>query len=200
MTKTPRQPQTGIPYLPRLVRLLLSRDWTSSNQRHYQNPYHKPNRPTDKVNRLGRKIGVNQLDHNLYKLMKWRSSLLSDTRLTFSDSRMVNKPCTNIPGGPYWPSIGPTRITTWLRPATHYFGLWLPKCCGTDAFPAFKIHGFIDWGYSSISGPHWSLAAAARIPIGRIRGEGILWNSDKYRRCGGQINCMDNGLHFTELA
>ena len=40
MGESPRQPQAGISHLPPLERLLPSRDWSSSNHRIYQNPYH----------------------------------------------------------------------------------------------------------------------------------------------------------------
>ena len=47
--------------------------------------------------RSDRPISADHLNRNLYKFMKWRSSLSSDTGSTCSDSRkVVNKSSTNI--------------------------------------------------------------------------------------------------------
>ena len=65
---TKRYIDKPIPHYPRLERLLLSQDWTSSYHRIHQNPYQKLNQQTEKVKRPDRKISVKQLIRNLYNM------------------------------------------------------------------------------------------------------------------------------------
>ena len=69
------------------------------------------NQRTDKVKRSDRKISVEQLNCNLYKLMKWRASLSSDTGFGFSNPRKVNKPCINNSEGHVDEELVPLEIS-----------------------------------------------------------------------------------------
>ena len=66
--------------------------------------------PTDKAKGSDRKISVEQLDPNLYKLMKWRSSL-SDTGLLSANLEKLTSPgFINISEGHFDQELAPLEL------------------------------------------------------------------------------------------
>ena len=82
--------------LPGLEHLRPSRKQITCNYRDHENSSHRLKWTNEKV-RSNQTISVKQLDRNLYKLMKWRSSLFSDSGPTDIDIRKVNNLSANKP-------------------------------------------------------------------------------------------------------
>ena len=79
--------------LPGLELLRPCKDYAACSYGIHKKSYHKVNRLTDKSDQA---ICAEQLDRNLYKLMKWCSSLLSGTGSVNSNSSRVKKLSNNI--------------------------------------------------------------------------------------------------------
>ena len=93
--------------LPGLKWLRQCRDNAASSYSIHEKSYRKVNRLTDKSDRT---ICAEQLDRNLYKSMKWRSSLLSDTSSASSNPSKVKKPSNNISNGHVAQALAPSEV------------------------------------------------------------------------------------------
>ena len=91
--------QAGVMHLPGLERLKPCRDHAASSYRILYKSYHKD-----------RAICAEQLDRNLYKLMKWRPSLLSDTVSASSNSSKFKKPKNIISNGHVAQALTPPEL------------------------------------------------------------------------------------------